>query len=418
MNNSLLFFSHALQRYQAREFNASIYDLQKTEADLQIYITDKNGKVILHTDTKEIGKDYSGWRDVARTLRGEYGARTSKVSPDDNLNTIMFVAAPIKWGQDILGVITVGKPNLSIQPIIELNQNQIWLKGVVLLTLGLVLGLITAFLLTGSIRRLTRYVDAVRRGERVKVPNLHERELDKLALAVDAMRNEIDGKAYVENYILSLTHEMKSPLATIKGASELLEEDMPESERNKFLSNIQNETERLRNFIDRLLQLAAVEKRQTLENAENINIEELIQEQADSKSALLVQKSLKLTLNNQASTSIIQGERFLLKRAISNILDNAIDFAHEQSELSISIKNEAGFMQINTHNHGEPIPDYAKERLFERFYSLPRPDSQQKSTGLGLSFVREVAVLHGGTIELVNMDDGVTAQLTLLIKHN
>lgn len=409
-------FSNAIQRYRARTLNAAIYDLQKTEPDLTIYVTDKKGKVVLHTNAKEIGKDYSNWRDVAFTLRGDYGARTSKVSPDDNLNTVMYVAAPIKWGREIMGVVTVGKPNLSIQPIIELNQNQIWLKGVLLLALGLVLGLITAILLTGSIRKLIKYVDAVRQGERVPVPNLHETELNKLAQAVDAMRTEIDGKAYVENYILTLTHEMKSPLAAIKGASELLEEDMDSSSRQRFLSNIQNETERLRNFIDRLLQLAAVEKKQTLEKVEHVDLIKLIEELIKSKTALLMQKELNTQLNFQDRDAFIKGERFLLKQAISNLLDNAIDFAKHNSAISINIRKTQSVLSLSIHNLGPAIPEYAKERLFERFYSLPRPNHGQKSTGLGLSFVKEVATLHNGTVELKNENDGVTSLLVFASK--
>lgn len=406
-------FSNALQRYRARTLNAAIYDIQKNQPDLTIYVTDRKGKVILHTNAKEIGKDYSNWRDVAFTLRGDYGARTSRVSEDDPLNTVMYVAAPIKWGRDTLGVVSVGKPNLSIQPIIELNQSRIWLRGIAVLALGLVLGLITAVLLTGSIRRLTKYVDAVREGERIPTPNLHEAELNKLAQAVDAMRTEIDGKAYVENYILTLTHEMKSPLAAIKGASELLEEDMDANSRQRFLSNIQNETERLRNFIDRLLQLAAVEKKQNLERVESINLRTLFQEQLNSKQALLMKKELNYSVEVNGKDGKVNGERFLLKQALSNLLDNAIDFAQKGSNLTILITKSVEDITVKIHNVGPSIPEYAQERLFERFYSLPRPQSGQKSTGLGLSFVKEVAALHNGNIELRNEEDGVAAVMQI-----
>ena len=404
-------FSNALQRYQARSLNAAIYDIQKTQPDLIIYITDKKGKVVLHSDTKEIGKDYSNWRDVARTLRGEYGARTSRASDDEPLNTVMFVAAPIKWGRDLLGVVSVGKPNLSIQPIIELNKSRIWLKGLSLLALGLVLGLITAILLTGSIRKLTKYVDAVREGERIPVPDLHEKELNRLAQAVDAMRSEIDGKAYVENYIHTLTHEMKSPLATIQGASELLEEDMELNERRRFLTNIRNETDRLRNFIDRLLQLAAVEKKQTLDNTEPLNLIAILEQQLDSKSANLKKKSLTHSLNVFGDKSNFHGERFLIKRAVSNLLDNAIDFAQAETNIDIKLFQAEKELTLKIHNTGAPVPEYARSRLFERFYSLPRPSTGQKSTGLGLSFVKEVASLHDGNIILKNENAGVSAIL-------
>ena len=411
-------FSNAFQRYQARKLNAEIYFLQKTKPDFQVYITDKIGKVVFHTNPNEIGKDYSNWRDVAFTLRGDYGARTSRADADDPLSTVMYVAAPIKWGQDIHGVLTVGKPNISIQPVIELNQNKIWLRGIILLSLGLVLGLITAFILTGSIRKLILYVEAVRRGERVKPPKLRERGLDQLASAVEAMREELEGKSYVENYIHTLTHEMKSPLATIHGASELLqEEDMDPAQQKRFLANIRNETNRLKQFIDRLLKLASVEKKQALEKIESINLHHLIKEQIESKTSLLQTKQLKINFNESEESFLMQGELFLVQQAISNLLDNAIDFAMSESTIEIELTKNAKNLFLSIQNQGDSIPVYAKDRLFERFYSLPRPLSGQKSTGLGLSFVKEVALLHSGTIELHNFENGVIAKLQLSI-HN
>ncbi len=411
-------FSNAFQRYQARKLNAEIYFLQKTKPDFQVYITDKIGKVVFHTNPNEIGKDYSNWRDVAFTLRGDYGARTSRANADDPLSTVMYVAAPIKWGQDIHGVLTVGKPNISIQPVIELNQNKIWLRGIILLSLGLVLGLITAFILTGSIRKLILYVEAVRRGERVKPPKLREKGLDQLASAVEAMREELEGKSYVENYIHTLTHEMKSPLATIHGASELLqEEDMDPAQQKRFLANIRNETNRLKQFIDRLLKLASVEKKQALEKIEPINLHHLIKEQVESKTSLLQTKQLKINFNESEESFLMQGELFLVQQAISNLLDNAIDFAMSESTIEIELTKNGKNIFLSIQNQGDSIPVYAKDRLFERFYSLPRPLSGQKSTGLGLSFVKEVALLHSGTIELHNFENGVIAKLQLSI-HN
>jgi len=409
-------FSNAFQRYQARKLNAEIYYLQKTDPDFQIYITDKVGKVVFHTNPNEIGKDYSNWRDVAFTLRGDYGARTSKADVNDPLSSVMHVAAPIKWGQDIHGVLTVGKPNISIQPVIELNQNKIWLRGLILLSLGLVLGLITAFILTGSIRKLIHYVEAVRRGERVQPPKLREKGLDKLASAVEAMRDELEGKSYVENYIHTLTHEMKSPLATIHGASELLqEENMDPEQQHRFLANIRNETNRLKQFIDRLLKLASVENKQALEKTESISLQDLVTHEIESKSSLLKNKNLQISFQHSENDSILQGERFLLQQAISNLLDNAIDFATTASRITVELTKNEKLLSLSIQNQGEPIPDYAKDKLFERFYSLPRPQNGQKSTGLGLSFVKEVAQLHGGSINLSNTEHGVIAELILSI---
>ncbi|HEU0188187.1 MAG TPA: ATP-binding protein, partial [Gallionellaceae bacterium] len=108
------------------------------------------------------------------------------------------------------------------------------------------------------------------------------------------------------------------------------------------------------------------------------------------------------------------GEPFLLRQALANLLDNAIDFSPEGGEITLTLRTESGKHHLSVRDHGSGIPDYALPRVFERFYSLPRPGTQRKSTGLGLPFVREVALLHGGDIELINHPDGgVEARLSL-----
>ena len=110
-----------------------------------------------------------------------------------------------------------------------------------------------------------------------------------------------------------------------------------------------------------------------------------------------------------------EGDPFLLRQALGNLLDNAIDFAPEGSEVVLALRRAARHSAVLTvRDHGPGIPDYAQAKVFEKFYSLARPHSQKKSTGLGLAFVREIAALHGGRIELANAaGGGAVATLTL-----
>jgi two-component system sensor histidine kinase CreC len=108
------------------------------------------------------------------------------------------------------------------------------------------------------------------------------------------------------------------------------------------------------------------------------------------------------------------GDAFLLQRALNNLISNALDFSPENSSITTQIQAQGKQCIINIRDHGQGIPEYALDRIFEKFYSLRRPDSGQKSTGLGLPFVREIAHLHGGEIVLANQPTGgVIATLTL-----
>jgi two-component system sensor histidine kinase CreC len=116
-----------------------------------------------------------------------------------------------------------------------------------------------------------------------------------------------------------------------------------------------------------------------------------------------------------ARDATVQGDRFLLGQALANLLDNAIAFSPEAGRIELALHHTgAAQCELTIADQGAGIPEFAQERLFERFYSLPRPATGEKSTGLGLAFVREVAQLHGGAVELNNRPQGgALARLTL-----
>src|SRR5690606_17261963 len=97
--------------------------------------------------------------------------------------------------------------------------------------------------------------------------------IGELGLALEAMRQKLEGKNYVESYVQSLTHEMKSPLSAIRGAAELLQEKLPEEERARFASHILTQQARLTETIDKLLALAAVEQHGWLETRARVDLQ-------------------------------------------------------------------------------------------------------------------------------------------------
>lgn len=103
-----------------------------------------------------------------------------------------------------------------------------------------------------------------------------------------------------------------------------------------------------------------------------------------------------------------------LRRAVSKLLDNAIDYSPTGGRVTMELRaNGPHMMEISVRDHG--LPDYAEDKVFERLYSPARPHSQKKSTGLGLAFVKEIASLHGGKVTLRNAGDGVGAVTTVAV---
>ena len=404
------------QAYGQRQPQAQIWGMTKSEVSHRIYVTDAQGKVLVDSSGEAVGQDYSRWNDVYLTLQGQYGARSTREVADDPETSVMYVAAPIKDQGKIIGVVSVSKPSRTLQPSIERSQTRLAWFGAGLIMLGLLVGGALSWWLSASLRRLTGYAQAVSAGERSPLPALQGGELKQLAEALEHMRSELDGKAYVERYVHTLTHELKSPLAAIRGAAELLEGEMPVEQRQRFVSNIQGESARLQRLIERLLNLAVVEQRQGLDERVPLPLRELVDEQLQAQAARIV--SGQLQVDNQVPADLlVRGERFLLQQALANLLDNALDFTPTQGQLRISLDQQEGVALLRLFNQGAPIPDYALARLTERFYSLPRPLTGRKSTGLGLNFVQEVASLHGGAITIGNVDGGVEVCLSLPLAH-
>jgi two-component system, OmpR family, sensor histidine kinase CreC len=401
-----------LEAYGRRQPQAQIWGVEKSQVNHRIYVTDAAGIVLLDSSGAAVGQDYSRWNDVFLTLRGQYGARSSREDPDDPDSSVMYVAAPIKDGERIIGVVSVAKPNRSLQPYIDRSQQRLGWLGAGLIGLGLLIGALLSWWLSGSLRQLTRYAQAVSAGQRAELPNPHGGELAQLAQALERMRTELEGKAYVERYVHTLTHELKSPLAAIRGAAELLDGEMPSEQRRRFVGNIDQEAGRMQQLIERLLHLAQVEQRQGLEERVRVRLGELFAALLEQQMARIERAGLRIEQQISAELAV-RGERFLLRQALANLLDNALDFTPEGGLIRCSAEVRDGQVEVRLFNQAEAIPAYALARLSERFYSLPRPGGGRKSSGLGLNFVQEVAALHGGALSIGNVAGGVEAVLRL-----
>ncbi len=399
----------------SRKFSAQIYSLIKKEVDLRVYITDKSGNVMFDSEYRDReGQNYAAWRDVHLTLQGEYGSRTTRENPrDPNSPIILYVAAPIYVAGEIAGVLTVAKPTTNINTFLQNAKPKIVQVGAVSTIIAIGLGFLVSLWLTRPIQRLTGYANEIRQGRRVEFPVLDRSEIGEMGDAFERMREALEGKQYVEQYVQTLTHEIKSPLSAIKGAAELLEEDVPPERRARFLSNIRDESTRIQKIVDRMLALAALENQKYLQKMERLSFESLVKTVLESKEPMLSQKKLNLKLQLHDDV-FIEGDSFLLHQALSNLMQNAIDFSPKHNQLELRSELDEEHLHFIIEDNGPGIPDYALDKVFEKFFSLQRPDSGKKSTGLGLNFVKEVVTLHHGDVRLENRkEQGVRACLSL-----
>lgn len=408
--------SRVFDQVAAKKLTAQIYQVSKTEVDTEVYVTDDQGIVIYDSSGAAIGKDFSKWRDVKLTLLGEYGARTSYIDqnqtePEDP--KAMVIAAPISHAQKIIGVVSVLKPINSLEGHLLTETKQLRSYAFLLLGLALILGYLLSLWFTHSLNKIANYANSMARGKKLDPPTLRDSRLSDLSSAIANMRSQLDGKEYVEDYIHSLTHELKTPLTSIGGAVELLNEDMPREDRIRFLKNISNSNQRMSRLVERMLSLAKLEGLSELVATSNFDLAQTLQRLIQERTPMIAAKQLSLQ-NSSPSTFPCSGDKVLISQAVANLLDNAISFCTTAGEVRVELQlTNSGYL-VSVFNQGQPIPEFAIAKLFDRFFSLPRSegaDSQTKSTGLGLSFVREIMKLHDGTVRIENTKQGVLATL-------
>jgi two-component system, OmpR family, sensor histidine kinase CreC len=392
----------AFDAARARKVGARIFDHLKDEVGIHVYLTNAQGKVLFDSQQgRREGTDLSGMRDVGLTLRGRYGARSSRDDPDDSSTSVLYVAAPIGDPSSPSGVLTLFKPQLDMMPLIRERRRIIYtacglIGGGILFLIG------TVFLwLFKPIGKITEYARAIERGERPPKPHIGiGREVNTLAGALDSMRDSLEDRRYVERYIQTLTHEMKSPLAAIRGAAELIDEEMPAETRKHFLENILAETSRSERLINRLLELSAIESRKSLDAAQTCDLREIVLGAMDQARPLAEIAGVSLVTQFPDTPLGVHCDTFILRAAVTNLLENAIDFSPRGEAVQVTLSENNGWVLLSIRDHGAGIPDYARDKVFERFYSLRHHGAGRKGTGLGLTLVREAAELHGGSVTL------------------
>lgn len=139
------------------------------------------------------------------------------------------------------------------------------------------------------------------------------------------MREKLEDRAYVEHYVNTLTHELKSPLTAIQASAELLKEDLPLEDQQQFATHIHEASHRLKTLIDRMLLLTRLEKSQHQVEPQYFNLSELIQQVLDQHASQIQQQQIQCLLDIEPNC-MISASRFWIQQTLANVLDNALDF--------------------------------------------------------------------------------------------
>ncbi|STZ63123.1 Sensor protein CreC [Moraxella lacunata] len=360
---------------------------QKSKSTYHIYVTDGTGTVIYDSRGASVGADFSRWNDVYLTLRGKYGARSTDIGG----HSVMYVASPIVSDGRIIGVVSVGKPTQTLIPYINKSTDEIIKIILSIMAITLATATLMAWWLRRSIDSVNRYTKGL---ASTAPPHFYlGRELNELMASIHAMKDTIENKAYVSEYVHTLTHELKSPLTAIRASSEILTDELSPAEREQFTGIILSQTDKLTALVDKLLTLAKIEQPTFKLTMSDVDLDALIQTCLNQQSATL--KQLGRTVQFTKSGIHIRADEFWLTQAVQNVIDNAIYYGKSAITIETSQTETNTFIHIK--NDSDKLDDFIIKRAFERYFSMGNTH-RQKSTGLGLTLVKQVIELHGGVV--------------------
>ncbi|MFS0859793.1 ATP-binding protein [Paenibacillus taichungensis] len=381
--------------------------------------------------------------DITATLNY---ALQNKIAYHEQGDTLLYVA-PLDGPDGQMGAVRMQYPVQSYHEFYaRILQLFMW-AGIAVVGLSFILGYLFYNRFAVAITRLKRSADSIREGHYItESPVRRKDELGELGQGIYYMSTSIQQNIEVmhaeqqklqlaieklqaleqqqKQYIGNISHEFKTPLTSIKAYVELLDmyKDDPQL-LDDATSNIGKETERLYEMVEKVLHLSALEKYDFENQAEDVEVRALLEDACGRMRG----KAEKFALNMELTLlpAVIRSDRESLMHIFINLLDNAIKYNVPRGVIRVS--NELRMQErqavICIFNSGTPIPDEAREKIFEPFYTVNKDRARKTGgTGLGLSLVKQFVEKQGGTISLLPSDpqhgEGTTFQLVFPLAYS
>jgi two-component system phosphate regulon sensor histidine kinase PhoR len=220
-----------------------------------------------------------------------------------------------------------------------------------------------------------------------------------------------------QDFVANVSHELKTPITSIKGFSETLLDGAMENEEilENFLTIILKESDRLQILIQDLLDLSKIEQPDFLINCQKVDLKETLEEIMVLLKGKAEDKRVNINLHTEGNT-IIDGDQYRLKQIFINLINNAIAYTPSEGTVSISLKNQKEQVFVKVADTGIGISEEELPRIFERFYRIDKARSRNSGgTGLGLAIVKHLVEAHHGTITVTSSQGKGT---TFTVKFN
>lgn len=328
--------------------------------------------------------------EIKKALAGTPAAYTRIREREPNV--FLFVAEPVFAGSAVTGAVYVTR---STRPVlVELYRIRSGLQQVLAVALVFTVGvtLWLAYSITRPLERLSRVASRIASGESgLEIPITGSGEVRELGSAFATMTARLQERMQdTVAFAADVAHAFKSPLTSIRGAAELLGQgaaDDPKA-RERFLHNIELDSERLDRLVSRLLQLSRIEASNA--HFERVALHDVLRHAAERSAT----PDVEVALPEPLPEAFVRGRQEDLATAFANLCDNAVKFSPAGACVRVALESDAAVHRVTVEDDGPGVPPDVAPRLFQRFFTT----DVDHGTGLGLAIVKSVAEAHGGRV--------------------
>ncbi|MBU3933953.1 MAG: cell wall metabolism sensor histidine kinase WalK [Candidatus Omnitrophica bacterium] len=405
--------------------------IERTAKDLanklsaRVTIINEVGEVLGDSEkAPSLMENHSDRPEIIKALRGKFG---ESIRFSDTLGFNMkYIAASIKENGNIIGTVRLALPLSEIEFQLRVIHRIVLFGALVAIVVAFLVGYFISKSITMPIREMTDTAEKIAQGDfskKVKVKS--KDELGVLASSLNKMADELQLK--IENlkrldrirtdFVANISHELKTPLTSIKGFIETLEDGALEDRKNakKFILIIKKHTEKISNIINDLLTLSELELGKDRIERIDFDLKDLLNETLLGFGHAISVKNHTLDINFKGENFKIKADKDKLEQVFVNLIDNAIKYTKDGGKIKISLIEQKEQISIEVVDNGVGIPREHLDRIFERFYRVDKARSRQLGgTGLGLSIVKHIIMLHNGHIDIESEPNhGTKVSITL-----
>ena len=411
------------------------HNLMVINPSIEVYLLDVEGKILSYSapdekikrtfvDLKPINQFYQSAQtypllgDDPRNLDGHKVFSSAPIYAPSTADNALDNGSNAKTPQGYLYVILGGE---TFDGITEMIRSSYILKYSVLglvtaLIIALVSGLLLFYALTHRVRTLSdilsKYLGNNPNDSSLRYPavsNSHD-EIDQLGESFNVMADRIDQQlndlkqndAKRRELVANVSHDLRTPLTSLHGYLETLilkDKDLSPEERNKYLKIIFGQSERLKQLITELFELAKLDSVETLLSIEPFSLAELAQDITHKFSLTASENNISINTDFNREIPFVYGDIALIQRALENLLENAIRHTPKGGSITLSLTKQQENIIVKISDTGCGIAEDDISHIFDRFYQANKNDPKNSQhSGLGLAITKKIVALHGGSI--------------------